>query len=352
MEVKEFTRVAEPGQPPEDRYDEAEGHATAEATPSPIHSRSATAESEAAQVGTEDEPFTPNTPPAEDVSDSEMAPPRVTRPLPPAPNPPAPGVNTESTIARAPVVPKRISMPPPTRAVPVLDYSPPLALGSSPQRTPSKRASVPPPSREMSVPFQESPDASSSRRQSPTQRSSIATPSRVALSPHSELLVPPPPPPPTFGVIDQGRVLTREPEVLPQVQDVPIPPPPPVLTPKPSIPPLTPEGRKSAESRRSADSRHSREERRSSGQYPSPGVPVPAPLKKRAPTSLVPEQGVLHEDIIDGDFLSILVILLLLIYRRRPDRSTAPHTVKVACSLRTAFWCGTTYVGGSPPVWR
>ncbi|KAI9465007.1 hypothetical protein BJY52DRAFT_755021 [Lactarius psammicola] len=106
-------------------------------------------------------------------------------------------------------------------------------------------------------------------------------------------------PPPHFSVFDQGRILTREPEVIPQVQDEPTSLPPPVLTPKPSIPPLTPEGRKSIESRRSTDSRHSREERRSSGQYASPAAPAPPPLKKRAPTSLVPEQGVIHEDIGD-----------------------------------------------------
>jgi hypothetical protein len=302
--VKEFTRAAEPGQVSEDRYDEAEGHATAEATSSPpspilIHGRSAAAESEAAQV---DEPFT-LTPPVEDVSDNEMAPPRVTRPPPPVPVPPAPGVSTEPTIARAPAVPavpKRTSMPPPTRTVPVPD----LALGSSPQRTPSKRASVPPPSREIPVPFQESPEAALSRRQYPTQRTSIPPPTRVAPS-HSESLIAPPPPPPNFGVFDQGRVLTREPEV----QDEPKSPPPPALTPKPAIPPLTPEGRKSVESRRSTDSRHSREERRSSGPYPSPTVPVPAPLKRRAPTSLVPEQGVLHEDI-EGDLLTNTRILL------------------------------------------
>src|SRR6266702_104754 len=314
VEVKEFTHVAEPGQLPEDKYDEAEGHATAEATsspPSPIHGRSATGGSEAAQVGVEDETFTLTTP-AEDVSDSEMAPPRVTRPLPPAPAPPAPGASTEPPIAhtRAPAVPavlKRASVPPPTRAAPVPDN----AAGSSPQRTPSaKRASVPPPSREIPVPFQESPDPASSWRQSPIQRTSIST--RVVPSPsvsHSESLIAPPPPPPNFGVFDQGRVLTREPEVIPQVQDEPISFPPPALTPKPSIPPLTPEGRKSVESRRSTDSRHSREERRSSGQYTAPAVPAPPPLKKRAPTSLVPEQGVLHEDI-GGDFPTNIRILL------------------------------------------
>ncbi|KAH9168717.1 hypothetical protein EDB89DRAFT_1562439 [Lactarius sanguifluus] len=239
-----------------------------------------------------------------------MAPPRVTRPLPPAPAPPTPGVSTESAIAhtRAPIVPavlKRASVPPPTRAVPAPDGNPPLlAPGSSPQRTPLvKRASVPPPSREIPVPFQESPDAASSWRQSPTQRTSISTPTRVVASPsvsHSESLIPPPPPPPNFGGIDHGRVLTREPDVISQVQDDPISLPP-ALTPKPSIPPLTPEGRKSVESRRSTDSRLSREERRSSGsgQYGVPAVPVPGPLKKRAPTSLVPEHGVLHEDIGD-----------------------------------------------------
>lgn len=297
----EVENVAEPGQPPEDRYDEA---ATAEATsspPSPIHSRSATGEPAAAQVGVEGEPS------VEDDSDSEMAPPRVTRPLPPAPAPPAPGVSTESAIAhtRAPIVPavlKRASVPPPTRAVPAPDNPPLLAPGSSPQRTPSvKRASVPPPSREIPVPFQESPDAASSWRPSPTQRTSIST--RFVPSPsvpHPESLIPPPPPPPIFGGIDHGRVLTRGPDVIPQVQDDPISLPP-ALTPKPSIPPLTPEGRKSVESRRSTDSRHSREERRSSGSghYGIPAVPVPGPLKKRAPTSLVPEQGVLHEEIGD-----------------------------------------------------
>ncbi|KAH9035608.1 hypothetical protein EDB84DRAFT_1485222 [Lactarius hengduanensis] len=304
----EVENVAEPGQPPEDRYDEAEGPATAEATsspPSPIHSRSATGEPEATQVGVDLIP----TPSVEDDSDSEMAPPRVTRPLPPAPAPPVPasGVSTESAIAhtRAPIVPavlKRASVPPPTRAVPAPDNPPLFAPGSSPQHTPSvKRASVPPPSREIPVPFQESPDAASSWRQSPTQRTSISTPTRVVRSPsvpRSESLIPPPPPPPIFGGIDHGRVLTREPDVIPQVQDDPISLPP-ALTPKPSIPPLTPEGRKGVESRRSTDSRHSREERRSSGsgQYGVP--PVPGPLKKRAPASLVPEQGVLHEDIGD-----------------------------------------------------
>ena len=311
--MKEFTQAAEPFEDKyEDGYDEAEGHATAEASsspPSPIHGRSATADSGAAQVGAEDEHFT-LTSPVEDVSDSEMAPQRITRPLPPAPVPPPPVVSPESTMARAPAVPKRISMPPPTRAVPVPDNSPPLALGSSPQRSYSKRASVPPPSREIPVPFQESPDAALSWRQSPSQRTSISPPTRVAPSPYSDSLIAPPPPPPNFGVVDQGRVLTWEPEALPQDQDesiasLPTPP----IAPKPSIPPLTPEGRRSIESRRSTDSRHSREERRSSGQYPAPAVPAPPPLKKRSPTSHVPEQGVLYEDV-EGDFLTNTRILL------------------------------------------
>ena len=303
VKVKEFTQVLEPGQLSEDKYDEAEEHATAEATSSPpshIHGLSAAAGSETAQVGhgvgVEGEPFT-LIPPAEDISDDEMAPPRVTRPLPPAP---APGVSTESAIAPAPAVSKRTSMPPPARAVPVPDHSSLLAPGLSPQRTPSKRASVPPPSREIPVPIQESPEAALSRRQTSIQRTPISPPTRVVPSPsvsHLEPLIAPPPPPPlpNFGIVDQGGVLTGEPEV---VQDERISTPPPVLAPKPPVPPLTPEARRSIESRRStSDSRHSREERRNSGHYPAPSVPVPAPLKKRATTSLVPEQGVLHEDI-------------------------------------------------------
>ena len=337
VEVKEFTQVLEPEQLPEDKYDEAEGHATAEATsspPSPIHGLSAAAEPEATQVqvGVEGEPFT-LTPPVEDVSDDEMAPPRVTRPLPAAPDPPAPGVSTESTIAPVPAVPRRTSMPPPTRSIPMPDNPSSLALGSSPQRTASKRASVPPPSREIPVPFQESPESALSRRQTSTQRTPISPPTRVVPSPsasRSESLIapPPPPPPPNFGVVDQGRVLTREPVGIPQVQDEPISISPPAFAPKPPIPPLTPEGRRSAESRRSTDSRHSREERRSSGQYYTPSVPVPAPLKKRAPTSLVPEQGVLHDDI-GGNFYTHLRISFFS-YNRRPVRSTVPHTFTAA----------------------
>ena len=302
--VKEFTQVLEPGQLSEDKYDEGEEHATAEATsspPSPIHGLSAAAGSEAAQVGVgvEGELFT-YTPPAEDISDDEMAPPRVTRPLPLAPAPPAPYVSTESTIAPVAAVAKRTSMPPPTRSVPVPHVPSPIIPGSSPQRTPSKRASVPPPSREIPVPFQESPEAALSRRQTSTQRTPISPPTRVVPSPsvsHPKPLVPPPPPPPNFGVIDQGRVPTREPEGVPQLYDEPISSSPPPIAPKPPAPPLTPEGRRSIESRRSTDSRHSREERRSSGHYPAPTVPVPAPLKKRAPTSLLPEQGTPHDDI-------------------------------------------------------
>jgi hypothetical protein len=304
--VKEFTQVWEPGQLSEDKYDEAEVHATAVATsspPSPIHGLSAAAESEAAQVDIEGEPFT-STPPVEDESEDEMAPPRVTRPLPSAPAPPAPGVSTEPVVA----APKRTSMPPPTRAVPMPDVPSPIIPGSVMQRTHPKRASVPPPSREIPVPFQENPEASLSRRQTSTQRTPISPPTRVVPSPsvsHSRPLVPPPPPPPNFGVVDQGRVLTREPEAIPQIYDEPISSSPPPLAPKPPAPPLTPEGRRSMESRRSTDSRHSREERRSSGHYPTP-PPAPGPLKKRAPTSIVPEQGVPHEEI-GGKLLPILV---------------------------------------------
>lgn len=296
--MKEFTQVLEPGQLSEDKYDEGEEHATAEATsspPSPIHGLSAAAGSEAAQVGVgvEGESFT-YTPLAEDISDDEMAPPRVSRPLPLAPAPPAPGVSTESAIAPVAAVPKRTSMPPPTRSAPVPHVPSPIIPGSSPQRTPSKRASVPPPSREIPVPFQESPEAALSRRQTSTQRTPISPPTRRGVVPspsvfHPTSLIP--------GVIDQGRVLTREPENVPQLYDEPISSSPPPLAPRPPVPPLTPEGRRSLESRRSTDSRHSREERRSSGHYPAPTVPVPAPLKKRTPTSLVPEQGTPHEDI-------------------------------------------------------
>jgi hypothetical protein len=312
--MKEFTQVWESGQLSEDKYDEVEVHATAEATsspPSPIHGLPAAAESEAAHVGVEGEPFT-STPPAEDASDDEMAPPRVTRPLPVAPAPPATGgTSTESAIAPATAVPKRTSMPPPTRFVPVPDVPSPIIPGSTLQRTPPKRTSVPPPSREIPVPFQESPEAALSRRQTSTQRTPISPPTRVIPSPSvfHPTPPPPPPPPPNLGVIDQGRVLTREPETVPQLYDEPISSSPPPLAPKPPVPPLTPEGRRSIESRRSTDSRHSREERRSSGHYPAAPVPVPAPLKKRAPTSIVPEQGVPHEEI-GGKFSSILVLLL------------------------------------------
>jgi hypothetical protein len=267
----------------------------------------------AAQTHAEGEPLAPELSAADDndTSDNEMPPPRVTRPLPPAPVPPVPDVSPDLSAALAqipppPAVPKRTSLPPPTRAVPVPSPdSPPPAQGSSPQRAPpAKRYSLLPPSREIPIPAPDSPDAPLQRRQTLTKRMSLSPPSRVVPSPsvsrEGSLIAPPPPPPqPSFSHFEQEQI-----KEAPQVRDELISPPPPVPTPtrKPSVAPPVPDGRRSMESRRSTDSRRSHEERRGSGQYAvvsTVAVPGPAspPSKKRVPAPLPLEQEVFDDNV-------------------------------------------------------
>jgi hypothetical protein len=267
----------------------------------------------AAQALAEDEPLAPELSLAvDDTSDNEMAPPRVTRPLPPAPIPPVPDVGPDisAVLARIPpppVVPKRTSLPPPTRAVPVPSPdSPPFVQGSSPQRAPpAKRSSLLPSSREIPIPAPESPDAALQRRQTLTKRTSLSPPSRAVPSPsvsrEGSLIAPPPP---SLGHSEQEPWDPGQIKEVPQVRDELISSPPPVPTPtrKPSIAPPVPDGRRSMESRRSTDSRPSHEERRGSGQYAvvstavAPG-PTSPPSKKRVPAPLLLEQEVFDDNV-------------------------------------------------------
>ena len=295
--VQHFSQVAESRQPPDD-YDESEMYTAPET--STIHGQYATNEYAAAQVHLEDEPLQV-TPTADDVSDTEMAPPRVTRPLPaapvPAPSPPPP-----------PPIPKRMSLPPPTRAVPVsTPDSPPFVQGYSPQLTPSrKRTSIPPPSRVIPVPVPESPEVGLQRRQSSTRRTSAPPPTRAIPSPYvpgSEPPIVPPSPPPGLGYDEQDQFAAREPEQAedaPQFRDERISPP--TSARKPSFPPPVPDGRRIVESRRSTDVRSSPEERRWSGQYAvqtPPPIPQPSspPSKKRAFPPFSLEKEVMDEDV-------------------------------------------------------
>jgi myosin tail region-interacting protein MTI1 len=253
-----------------------------------------------------------------DISDDEMAPPRVTRPLPPDPPAPVSSDLAAAPAARAPPppVPKRSSLPPPVRTVPVpLADSPQRVHGSSPQRAPiAKRASLAPPSREIPSPAPDSLDTVSSRPQPSTRRISLPPPTRPAPSPsvsrEGSLAPPPPPPPPPTAVAAAGLSYSErdsqesgQSKEAPRIQDEIIAPPPHVTTPtsKPTIVPPTPDGRRIVESRRSTDSRSSHEERRDSAQYatlipPTISGPI-SPPKKRVPSSLSLEKEILDDDI-------------------------------------------------------
>ena len=324
-EVETFTQAAELGQHPE-----IHGGVKA-AAPSPhstIHGQHATHDFGATQTHAEGEPLAPAlSTSTDDTSDNEMAPPRVTRPLPPAPVPLAPDVSTAPATVVVPppppLVPKRTSLPPPARTVPVpaAADSPPLTQGFSPQRVPPpKRTSLLPPSREIPFAAPDSLDVALQRRQPPTKRTSLSPPTRAIPSPsisrEGSLVIPPPPPPPppppNFGYAEQETWGPGQTKEGLQGSDELIVPPPPVLPPsrKPSIRPPTPDGRRSMESRRSTDSRPSYEERRGSGQYAmaaSTAVPGPIspPARKRASSSHPLEQELL-DDNFGGARLSLL----------------------------------------------
>jgi len=253
----------------------------------------------------------------DNTSHNEMAPPRVTRPLPPAPVPLAPGsmsVGPAAALARVPPpppIPKRMSLPPPTRTVPVPSPdSPALIQGTSPQRAPvAKRASLLPPSREIPIPTPDSSDVAPQPRQPSAKRTSLSPPSRPIPSPSisREGSIVAPPPPLSLGYSDQEPQELGQTIEAPQVRDELIAPPASVVTPirKPSIAPPVSDGRRSMESRRSTDSRPSHEERRSSGQYATgtttavPG-PISPPPKKRVPSSLSLEEEELLDDSLGG----------------------------------------------------
>lgn len=318
VEVGTFTQAAGLGEHPGIHGGVRDANdAAAPSPPSTIHGQYATDDFGAAQTHAEGhgEPLAPALS-TDDTSDIEMAPPRVTRPLPAAPVTLSPDVSTAPAAIVAPVpppppVPKRTSLPPPARTVPAsaaLD-SPPLTQGSSSQRVPTpKRASLLPPSREIPIPAPDSPDVALQRRQTRTKRTSLPPPTRAVPSPSipREGLVVIPPPPPSFGYAEQEP---REPvQTKETLQGRPelIAPPPPVLPPsssrKPSIPPPTPDGRRSMESRRSTDSRPSHEEKHGPGQYAMAttiGVPGPVspPSRKRAPSSLLSEKEVLDDNV-------------------------------------------------------
>lgn len=314
--METFTQAAELGQHPELHGGVKDASDAAAPT---IYGQYATDDFGAAQTHAEGVPL----PPAlstDDTSDNEMAPPRVTRPLPAAPVARAPDVSTAPAavvvpIPPPPLIPKRTSLPPPARTVPApaAPDSSPLTQGSSPQRVPtSKRASLLPPSREIPIPVPDSPDVALQRRQPPTKRTSLSPPTRTVPSPSisregpvvTPPPPPPPPPPPNFGYAEQEPWESWETKETLQGRDELIAPPPPVLPPsrKPSIRPPTPDGRRSMESRRSTDSRPSHEERRGSGQYTmstttaSPG-PVSPPSRKWAPSSLPVEAELLDDNV-------------------------------------------------------
>jgi myosin tail region-interacting protein MTI1 len=303
-----FTQAAEIGQ-----YSAVHEDERAEAASSPPitgHGQHATDDSGAAQAHDERASLAPTL--SADDSDDEMAPPRVTRPLPAAPDV---NIDLAAALARTPPppsVPKRTSLPPPVRTIPVPSTdSPPRIQGSSPQRVPTvKRTSLLPPPRETPSPTPDTLDVVSSlRAQHSTRRTSLPPPARRVPSPSvsREGSLVTPPPPPSLSYSEQDSQEPGQTKQAPRTQDEfivpppPPPPPPPVLTPtrKPSIAPPTPDGRRIVESRRSSDSRLSQEERRGSVQYAiltTPG-PTSPPSKKRIPPPLPLEKEVLDEDI-------------------------------------------------------
>lgn len=271
--------------------------------PSTFHGQHATNDSGAAQTPGECASLA-LAPSADDISDDEMAPPRVTRPLPP--DPPAPTLvsgDLASSPARAPpplTVPKRTSLPPPARTFPIpLTDGSPRVQSSSPHRAPkAKRASLAPPSREIPSPAPDSLDIASLRPQPSTRRTSLPPPRRLAPSPsvsrEGSL-----PRPPGLNYSERDSRESGQSKEAPRIQDELIAPRPLVPTPtrKPTIAPPVPDGRRNVESRRSTDS----EERRSSAQYATliaPAISGPiSPPKKRVPSPLPLEKEVLDEDI-------------------------------------------------------
>ena len=312
-----FPQAAEIGQP--SAANEGERVVAASSPPSTVHGQHATDDFEAEQAPDERASLAPALS-ANDVSDGddEMAPPRVTRPLPP--DPPAPSSvsgDLASAPARAPpppIVPKRISLPPPARTVPVpLTDTLPRFQSSSPQRAPiAKRASLAPPPREIPSPAADGLDIASLRPQPSTRRTSLPPPNRPAPSPsvsREGSLVPPPPPlppPPGLSYSERNSQESGQTKEAPRIQEESIAPPLHVPTPtrKPTIPPPVPDGRRNVESRRSTDSRSSHEERRGSAQYATlmaPAISGPiSPPKKQGPPSLPLEKEVLDEDVAGG----------------------------------------------------
>jgi hypothetical protein len=310
--VGAFPQAAEIGQP--SAANEGERVVAASSPPSTVHGQHATDDIGTAQAPDERVSLALALS-ADDNSDDEMAPPRVTRPLPPDPPTPVSG-DLASAPARPPpppTVPKRTSLSPPARTVPVpFTDSPPRFQGSSPHRAPiAKRASLAPPSREIPSPAPDSLDIASLRPQPSTRRTSLPPPTRTAPSPsvsrEGSLVPPPPPPPPPLPVLSYSERDSRESgqtKEAPRIQDELIAPPPHAPTPtrKPTIAPPVPDGRRNVESRRSTDSRSSHEERRGSAQYaalmaPAISGPISPPSKKRAPSPLPLEKEVLDEDI-------------------------------------------------------
>jgi hypothetical protein len=307
VEVGAFAQAAEIGQ-----YSAVQDESVvAASSPSKtVHGQHATDDSRAAQAHGDRASLAPALS-ADDISDDEMAPPRVTRPLPPAPDTSTDLVTALARVPPPPAVPKRTSLPPPVRNVPVPSTdSPPRFQGSSPQRvTTAKRTSLLPPSRETPSPTPDTLDVVSSLRlQHSTRRTSLPPPSRRAPSPSvsREGSLATPPPPSSLSYSEQDSREPGQTKEVPRTQDefiVP-PPPPPLPTPsrKPSIAPPTPDGRRIVESRRSSDSRLSQDERRGSGQYatlttPVISGPISPPSKKRIPSPLPLEKEVLDEDI-------------------------------------------------------
>ena len=312
-----FPQAAEIRQP--SAANEGERVVAASSPPSTVHGQHATDDFKAAEAPDERASLAP-APSADDISDDEMAPPRVTRPLPP--DPPAPALvsgDLASAPARAPrppTDPKRHSLPPPARNVPIpLTDSPPRVPSSSPHRAPiAKRASLAPPSREIPSPAPGSPDIASLRSKPSTRRTSLPPPTRPAPPPsvsREGSLVPPPPPPPPplpppgLSYSERDSRESGQTKEASQIQGDLIAPTPHVPTPtrKPTSPPPVPDGRRNVESRRSTDSRSSHEERRGSAQYATLIAPPISPPKKRVPSNLVLEKEVLDEDI-GGTLLS------------------------------------------------
>ena len=304
-----FTQAAEIGHYSAAVHEDERAEA-ASSPPITGHGQHATDDSGATQAQGERASLAP-TLSADDISDDEMAPPRVTRPLPPSPDV---NIDLAAALARTPPppsVPKRTSLPPPVRTVPVPSTdSPPRIQGSSPQRVPTtKRTSLLPPPRETPSPTPDTLDVVSSLRlQHSTRRTSLPPPARrvPSSSVSREGSLATPAPPPSLSYSEQDSQEPGQTKDAPRTQDEfivpppPPPPPPPAPTPtrKPSIAPPTPDGRRIVESRRSSDSR----ERRGSGQYatlttPLVSGPISPPSKKRIPPSLPLDKEVLDEDV-------------------------------------------------------